>query len=145
MASQRLDLRSKLQSEVGSFVSTLGYSGKLTVSAPYYPYDSLDGTEPYPNPDEPGCYVYASGNGQVQKVGKANRYLGNRIWAPIGRRKKAGETGELYPQAETWLKENQPDIAVWAIAVPDEHWWLAAALEGFLTERLMPAKTTRQI
>jgi hypothetical protein len=29
-------------------------------------------------------------------------------------------------------------VAVWAIAVPDEHWWLALALEGFLTEKLLP-------
>lgn len=144
MQSQRLDLRPTLQRAVDKFVAIVGYLRQLTVSAPCYPYDDPNGVQQYPNSDEPGCYVYASATGQVQCVGKAGRYLGNRIWAHIGRRRKQGESGELYPNAETWVKQHQPDIAVWAIPVPDEHWWLAGALEGFLTEQFWPGKS-RQV
>ena len=141
---QRLDIRSTLQSEVDNFVAIIGYRRQLTVSAPYYPYDDPDRKEKYPDYDKPGCYVYADGTGKVKYVGKANRYLGNRIWPHIGRCRMPGETGEVFPCSKPWVKDHQPDIAVWTIAVPDEHWWLAAALEGFLTERLLPNKS-RQI
>ncbi len=136
------DTRAKLQGLVDQFVATIGYSQApdyhpLVVSLPYCPYDDLEGRLSYPDPNEPGCYVFTSGNGTPLYVGKASRYLGNRIWSHIGRRPKSGET-EAYPDAEKFVKDNQPDIAVWAIAVPDAHWWLAPALEGFLTEKLRP-------
>jgi hypothetical protein len=83
--------------------------------------------------------VFTSGDGKTQYVGKASRYLGNRIWWHIGRKRKSGET-EACPDAEQFVKDNQPDVAVWAIALPDCHWWLALALEGFLTEKLLPGK-----
>ena len=144
LQGERKDIRNVLQKHVDSFTKTIGYGEKLLVSDPYYPYDDPDGTQQYPTPDEPGCYIYATGNGDVLYVGRASRYLGSRIWAHIGRRKKTNEDGQLYPCAEEWLKQNQPNIAVWCIAVPCGHWWLALALEGFLSEVLLPSRS-RQI
>jgi hypothetical protein len=136
----RKDIRPMLQSLVDKFVAAIGYPHHLGASPPYYPYDDPEGMQQYPNSDVPGCYVFAAGNGQVQYVGKASRYLGNRIWAHIGRGRGRDKGGELYPNADTWLRENQPDIAVWCVGLPDEHWWLAAALEGFMTEALLPGR-----
>lgn len=142
--NSRVNLRSQLQDIVNQFVITIGYARKLVVSAPYYPYDDPYGDKQYPNSGQPGCYVFAAGNGQTNYVGKASRHLGNRIWAHIGRTRKRDEAGELYPDAEDWLKGNQPDVGVWTVAIDDDHWWLSSALEGFLTEALFPEKS-RQI
>jgi hypothetical protein len=136
----RKDIRAMLQSLVDKFIAAIGYPRHLTVSPPYYPYDDPEGTQQYPSSDSPGCYIYAAGSGQVQYVGKASRYLGNRIWAHIRRRRKPGEGGDLYPDADSWLSDNEPNIGVWCVELPDEHWWLAAALEGFMTEAFFPGK-----
>ncbi len=129
-----------IQEAVDEFRYEIGYQRPLIVSKPYFPYDHPKGEESYPNAGEPGCYVYASGEGKVKKIGKANRAMGNRIWAPLGRR---GNTPEepLHPDAADWVK-NDPDIAVWTVAVPDKHWWLAAALEGFLHEFYLGSRQT---
>jgi hypothetical protein len=79
----------------------------------------------------------------VSYVGKAYRHLGNRIWAHIGRQKRAGEKCEVYPTSVPWFRECGPDIAVWSVAVPENHWWLASALEGYMTEKLLPQKSRR--
>jgi hypothetical protein len=133
-----------LQDKVDQFVATIGYPRKLLVSAPYYPYDDRNGVLQYPNSDQPGCYIYASAPGKVYYVGKASRHLGNRIWSHIGRRRKLDEVGELYPNAENWLKKCQPDIGVWTVGVHPDHWWLASALESFLMEELRPAENLRE-
>lgn len=142
-ADSRVDLQPKLQDLVDRFVNMIGYTRQLVVSEPYYPYDDIGGEEQYPHSGYPGCYVFATGDGRAKYVGKASRYLGNRIWAHIGRMGKPEKDGELYPNAEDWLKENQPHVGVWTVPIPDEHWWLASALEGFLTEALLPGKSRK--
>ncbi len=136
----RTDIRSRLEAEVTRFREAIGYTGAISVSTPYYPNDDREGKVSYPSPDVPGCYVFAAGNGDVKYIGKASRYLGNRVWAHIGRRNRNCDVLDTYPQCEPWLREHAPDVAIWAIALPDEHWFLAPALEGFLTESLLPGR-----
>jgi hypothetical protein len=132
----RFNIKTELQDAVKEFCGILGYNGTITVSDPYYPYEAPKEWS-FPFPDEPGSYVFANAEGHKAYIGKGSRYMGNRIWAHIGRKKKEGEL-ETYPDAEDFVKNNQPDIGVWAIAVPRVHWWLATALEGFLTEKFRP-------
>lgn len=139
MESERCDFKPRLEALVVEFVNAIGYRGSLSVSPAYYPYDDATRQIQYPNADYPGCYVFVSGDGQVKYIGKAARYLGNRIWAHLGRTARVGES-ETYPNGEHWLQEFGPNIAVHSIAVPEQHWWLALALEGFLTEQLLPEK-----
>jgi hypothetical protein len=139
-----IDFRVRLQKLVDQFVNTIAYKNKLVVSEPYYPYDHPNNDEQYPNSGYPGCYVFASGDGNPKYVGKASRCLGNRIWAHVGRMGKPEKDGDLYPNAESWIKQNQPHVGVWTVPIPNEHWWLASALEGFLAESLFPEKS-RQI
>jgi hypothetical protein len=92
-------MRATLQGLVNEFVAALGYDRTpnyrpLTVSAPYYPYDDPEGKLPYPH----RCYVFTSGDGKALDVGKASRYMGNRIWSHIGRRQRPGEV-DMYPDA----------------------------------------------
>jgi hypothetical protein len=144
MSKLRTDMKPVLDKVVANFIAAISYSRTLTVSGPYYPYDDPKGEGNYPSSDLPGCYIFADASGHMKYIGKANRYLGNRIWSHIGRRRRSGESGELYPNAEPWVKENQPNIAVWSVAFQDDHWWLASALEGFLTHVFFPEKN-RQI
>lgn len=136
----RIDCREKLQQFVNEFVTTIGYDkapsgGQLIVTKPCYPYDLSP--ESYENCGLPGCYVFTCGEGKPLYVGKASRYLGNRMWAHTGRRNK-GEEIDVFPTATTWAKQNSPDLTLYSVSIPDEHWWLALALEGFLTEKLLP-------
>ena len=142
-SNQRQNIRPILQEAITEFAKAIGYNRPLTVSDPYYPYDNPNGDKQYPNADDPGCYVFANGSGKVLYIGKSARYMGNRIWVHVGRKQKVNEQ-EIFPDAESWVKENQPDIGVWSIAVLDEHWWLASALEGYLSEKFLPERS-RQV
>ena len=136
------DIRARLESSVADFKQELGYSGHLEIADPYYAYDDLAGTQSYPFAERAGCYVFASRDGNILYVGKGSRHIGRRIWVPFGRVAKAGET-DAFPNAKTWIKQNAPNVGVWAIAVPDNHWWLATALEGFLIQELKPSENLR--
>lgn len=136
------DIRAKLESAIDRFKEAIGYRGTFSISEPYYPYEDPDGDQRYPWPDDAGCYVYANGAGSILYVGKGSRYMGTRIWAPIGRRGKPEE--EVYPNAKEWMKNHAPHVGVWAIKVPAEHWWLATALEGYLIETLNPSENKRK-
>ena len=119
----RIDKRADLQRLVDEFVKTIGYDHapdyrRPLVSEPYYPYDDPRGERPWPHSDEPGSYVFTSGDGRTLDVGKASRHMGNRIFSARGRKRKKGET-EVFPNAEQFVKDNQPDIALWAIPVAD--------------------------
>ena len=136
----RIDIKPKLAIAVDEFKAAIGYKKKIRISEGYYPYDDLSGKN-YPfNSREAGCYVYAKGDKRVIYIGKSNRYIGHRIWAHLGRKRKKDEEIDEYPNACTWIKENKPDIGVWAISVPSEHWWLSMALEGFLVSELQPER-----
>jgi hypothetical protein len=139
-SATRADIRPHLEGQVERFRKAIGYAGTMTISGPYYPYDDRLGQMKYPSPDDPGCYVFATGDGTIKYIGKASRYLGTRIWAHIGRRERDRDVLDLYPQCELWLREHAPNIGVWSIALRDEHWFLAPALEGFLTEALLPGR-----
>ena len=119
----RIDKRAELQRLVEEFVRTIGYDlvpgyQPLVVSTPHYFYDDPDGKQAYPNCGKPGCYVFTSGEGKTLDVGKASRYLELRMFSARGRKRQPGEA-EVFPNAERFVKDNQPDIAVWTIPVPE--------------------------
>jgi len=137
--ARNTDVGKRLQEKVDEFRNILGFKEDLKVSDPFCQYDFPDGGEPCMNSGDPGCYVFTSGEGEVLYIGKASRFIGNRVWSHIGRISKKGEDG-AYPVAEAWVKEHSPDIAVWSIPVPKESWWLCLSLEGFLNEYYFPKK-----
>jgi hypothetical protein len=141
-ASAGIDFRGRLQELVGKFADTIGYCHRFEISKPFYPYNTPNDACPLTN--DPGCYIYTDDAGNPLYVGKASRYLGNRVWAHLGRFKRNDESGQLYPNADEWIQRNQPSVVIWCVAVPQEHWWLAAALEGFLHEEFFPNRS-RQI
>ena len=136
----REDIRPQIEQAVADFCRAIGYpSDRISSKGPHYRYDYADDPEKsevqFPHAEEPGCYVFANDSGEILYVGKGSRYMGSRIWAPFGRQGKDGEV-QAFPDAKPWVMEHRP--GVWAIAVPKEHWWLAAAFEGFLIERFKP-------
>ena len=138
--STRVDIRGRLEEYARRFCLELGYSGTFAVEGPYYPYDNLAASLSFPCSGHPGCYVFADGAGDIKYVGKGSRFMGNRIGAHIGRLDPVGS--DPYPECEPWMKGCR-DIGVWAIAVPDAHWWLAPALEGYITEHQWPDRPRR--
>lgn len=141
----RIDKTADLQRLVDEFVKIIGYDRtpgyhRLIVSSPYYPYDHVEGKLNYPHPGEPGCYVFTAGDGTPIYVGKASKTLAGRTCDHAGRKREPGGK-EPFPNAKQFVKDNQPDIAVWAIPLLDAHWFLAPALEGFLTEKLLGKRT----
>ncbi|MEA2040418.1 MAG: hypothetical protein U9N82_11430 [Thermodesulfobacteriota bacterium] len=130
----------KIQGCLDEFVDELGYGRQLKVSGLYPLYDEFEqGTsdlEQYPGADSPGVYIFCSPQDFLY-IGKSSRYMGNRIWAHIGRAKRENEKEE-YPNAEEWIKESKPNVGVFTVSFADDHWWLSSALEGYLTEQLKP-------
>jgi len=128
----------KIQGYLNKFVDELCYGRQLNVSSLYPLYDDV-GQEAsdlqYPGSDSPGVYIFCSPQ-DILYIGKSSRHIGNRIWAHIGRSKRKNE--EEYPNAEEWIKESKPDVGVFTVSFADDHWWLAPALEGYLTEQLKP-------
>jgi hypothetical protein len=144
MPTSREGIRPKLAQAADKFCKAIGFnSQRLAIEGPHYRYDfsenrGLEGT--FPHAGRAGCYIFANDAGDILYVGKGSRHMGNRIWEPFGRQGNASEE-ELLPEAREWVKRHRP--GVWAIAVPDEHWWLAMALEGFLIEELLPSQNKR--
>ncbi|WP_353163064.1 hypothetical protein [Salinisphaera shabanensis] len=132
-------LKPSLDAQVAEFRRLCGYEGKIEVSDPYFPYKQGSEAFEYPYAKSPGCYIFATGDNTILYIGKASRRLGDRIWAHIGRAGRPHEDGK-FPYAAAWLKNAEPCARVYSISVPDTHWWLALALEGFLTERLLENK-----
>jgi hypothetical protein len=62
--------------------------------------------------------------------------MGNRIWNHIGRSKRPNENE--FPDSEEWIRTSLPNVAIFTVPFSYDHWWLAPALEGFLTENLKP-------
>ena len=123
-----------LERIITDFKNELTYNKKIIISEAFYPYRD----KKYPiNSYSPGCYIYLGKENKVLYVGGANRHIGRRVWAHLG---KDGGQKEPYPDARDWIKEDQPDITIYMISVPDNHWWLAKALEGFLVECLQPER-----
>ena len=129
-------MRQKIQMHVDEFIEELGYRRQLRVSEPYRPYHEIETQSPCPHSDSPGVYIFCSTLGALY-IGKSSRYMGNRIWYHFGRLKLENEQEE-YPNAENWIKSSKPDLELFTIPVPEQHWWLASALEGYLTEKLRP-------
>ncbi|HEY2837844.1 MAG TPA: hypothetical protein VGJ26_01755 [Pirellulales bacterium] len=144
MPVARTDIRQKLAEAVSEFCGAIGYPAvRLAIDGPHYRYDFVErrGDEPqYPHSDNAGCYVFADDSGKILYVGKGSRHIGSRIAAPFGRWKRDGES-EPFPDAAQWIKDNKP--GVWVIAFPDEHWWLASALESFMIEKFDPPVNKR--
>lgn len=127
----------KIRRCLEEFVRELGYGQQLKVSEPYLIYERINDTSQYPNSDSPGVYLFCSPQNFLY-IGKSSRYLGNRVWSHIGRKKRANEEEE-YPNAEHWIKESKPHVALFTVPFEEKHWWLAAALEGYLTDQLNPS------
>jgi hypothetical protein len=133
---------------IEEFQREIGYTRQLSIAGPHYRYGfahDLGAEVQFPHACEPGCYVFFSNHDSSQKgrvlyVGKGSRTMGHRIWAPFGRQRKNGEL-DPFPNAKAWVKEHKP--GVYAVAVPQNHWWLAMALEGFLIERFKPPENKR--
>lgn len=136
-----LAMQSKLSQLVFEFKSEVGYPGELNIGGPHEPYKDPMRRVQFPYANEPGCYLFvtdaaSSGIETVVYVGKGSRDIGGRIWSHLGRRARRGES-ELFPDAESWVKKLRPRL--WSIALMNKkHWYLAAALEGFLIEQLRP-------
>lgn len=135
----RTDIRQLLQKEVTSFMEEIGYRERLEVSEAWYPHNDPRRKLAYPNYDKPGCYVFASGEGNVKDIGKASRKMAKRMYHHIGPESNR-EGAERFPKAEDFIR-NDPDVGMWTIPVLDKHWYLACALEGFLTERFLKKRT----
>jgi len=137
LSQNRVDIRPKLEAATQDFCKAIGYpNGRFIIKGALYRYDHIK--EPKKEPvllacERAGCYILANDAGQILYVGKGSRHMGNRIWDPFGRRGRDGEA-DPFPDAKAWVKEDKP--GVWAICVPEEHWWLAMALEFFLIERV---------
>jgi len=136
MASSHEVFRERLQQVVRSFGDEIGYGRKVEVSKPYFPYAPASDREKYPDAASPGVYVFTDGK-RALYVGKCARCLGNRIWTHIGRCGRSGES--RYPMCEPWVEEAGETLAVFSIPLADEHWFLASALEGYISEKLEPA------
>ena len=131
------ELQSELQKCLTFFVKEIGYKQDLKVSEPYQLINDSGevNTTQYPSADSPGVYIFCSSEGCLY-IGKSSRYMGNRIWSHIGRSKRPNENE--FPNAEEWIKASLPNVGIFTIPFSNEHWWLAPALEGYLTERLKP-------
>lgn len=136
----RIDIKQKLAIAVSEFKTAIGYNNEIRISEAYYPYDDLNGKNYPSNSSEAGCYVYAKGDGKIVYIGSSKEYIGRRIWAHLGRKRNKDEENDEYPNACNRIRENKPDIGVWAISVPSEHWWLSMALEGFLISKFQPER-----
>jgi hypothetical protein len=138
-------VKAKLESAIAEFKLQIGYTESIEVSDPHYRFQFVSnprGETQFPCAEKPGCYAFFSTKpapaGHVLYVGKGSRYMGNRMWNPFGRWRKIDEKLPLpFPNAEQWIIDHQPGFV--AITVPEKHWWLAMALEGFLIEHFKNA------
>jgi excinuclease UvrABC nuclease subunit len=134
-----IDPKPEIQRSLTEFQMKIAYKSKLLVDGPYFPYqkfrDNSREIESCPNSDSPGVYLFCSGEGNFLYIGECLGKLGNRVWAHIG---KSGEANDPYPNAKSWIKESKPDIAIYTIALPEDHWFLAPALEKYLIKTLKP-------
>lgn len=130
-------MRRSLKGLASRFVVEIGYGAKLDVSEAYPVYlAGRPNPAQYPNADLPGVYVFCNEH-EVLYVGKCSRKLGKRIWEHLGK-PNASDTGDTFPYADDWVKATGENLLLYTVPVPDNHWWLAPALEGFMAEELTP-------
>jgi len=131
-------MQSEIQGCLDCFTREIGYERELKVSEPYPLINETgeENTVQCPSSDSPGVYIFCNSDHQYLYIGKSSRYMGSRIWSHIGRSKRPNENE--FPDSEGWIRTSLPNVVIFTVPFSDDHWWLAPALEGFLTEKLEP-------
>ncbi len=130
-------MEEKLKRNLDVFTNLVGCA-QLKISREIYPYSEYrDDPQKYNDQqwdyaDKPGVYIFVSNDkDNPLYIGKCEGFLGNRIFAHLGKTGKG-----TFPNAEGWIKSNIEKVCF--ITIPVDPPQLAPVLESFLIYKLTP-------